>query len=158
MTGTLVENSDGTPFFDPSTSGSPGMNTEGPSAAIGAAVSLINALENIALQSQIQSGVSALKPALNSSILSWADTNPSGQCYDPSSVGCIIEIVIWKMAMPVGMAPTYGFVGVYQGSNGLDYQSALKATQSQGSLVPSGAAVGGNNSTLQFMYTWYEKE
>jgi len=154
MTGTLIEGSDGTPFFDSSTSGTPGMS-QGPSVAVTALVSILNALENILLQQQIQSGVNALKPTLDASNSSWADNNPSGQCYDAASVGCIIIIAIWKMDMPVGMAPTYGFVGVYPGSNGLDYQSALTATLQQGMVVPSGANVGPNTSTLQFMYVWY---
>ena len=151
MTGTLIETSDGTPFFVPNAS--PAGVSQGPSAAVSGIMSILSALNSQSVQWAIQSGISDLKPTLDSTISSWANSNTTGKCYDPASVGCIIEVVTYSQSGPVGSPPTYGYVGVYAGECALDFQTALTATLSSGAVypgVPDGA-------TLTLMYLWYQQ-
>lgn len=151
MTGTLVESSGGSPIFDPSTSA--GGASQGPSAAASALMSILTFLNTQSLQWRIQTEFNALKPQLDSAISDWA-TNGSSICYDDSAVGCIVQIVISTWDGPIGGSPAYSFVGIYACSCGLDYQSALNDTLSQGSIVPGGPEGG----TESFIYIWYKQE
>jgi hypothetical protein len=152
MTGTLVETSDGTPFFPPNTT--PAGVSQGPSAAITGIMSILTALNSQSVQWAVQSGISDLKPTLDSSISSWADNNTTGKCYDPASVGCIIEVATYSESGPIGTPATYGYIGVYEGSCGLDFQTALNDTVSSGGVYPSPPDGG----TLTLMYLWYQQE
>lgn len=152
MTGTLVETSDGTPFFPPNAS--PAGVTQGPSAAITGIMSILTALNSQSVQWAVQNGISGLKSTLDSAITSWANSNTTGKCYDPASVGCIIEVATYSESGPVGSPATYGYIGVYAGSCGLDFQTALNDTVSTGGVYPSPPDGG----TLILMYLWYQQE
>lgn len=123
MTAASLIHTDRTPFFDP-TCGTR-QATRGGSAAAGAVMTILNALNSQSVRSTVQTEFTALKPTFDSSIASWADNNPTGKRPDPSTVGCIGQAVISKQNGPIGTSPTYGFVGLYAASCGLDCQSAL---------------------------------
>jgi hypothetical protein len=151
MTGMLLDNSDGTPYFD-AHSTSIGISP-GPSAAASALMSIMTFLNDSSLQWRVQTEFNTLKPQLDSSISDWA-TNGGAICYDNSAVGCIVQLVISSWDGPISTSPVFSFVGIYACSCGLDYQSALNDTLRQGSIVPSGPDGG----VLTFIYIWYKQE
>jgi len=89
------------------------------------------------MENAAQTAFTALKPTLDSAIASWADSNPTGKCLEPSNVGCMAQIVTSRLDGPAGASPVYAFIGAYQGSCGLDYQSALNDSVNHDSVVPS---------------------
>ena len=148
MTATLLETPDGTPFFNPSTPGA-GVSP-GPAAAASAIESVLSALNDASVQWRIQNEFNSLKPSLDATISAWQ----TDECYNDGVGGCVVQIVISRWDGPISTSPAYSFVGIYGCSCGLDFQSALNETLSQGSIVPGGPDGG----VLIFMYIWYKQE
>jgi hypothetical protein len=153
LTASTLNNSDGTPYFDPNATAASGVS-QGPSAAASALMSILTFLNSQSVSYAIQSGFNALKPTLDSSISSWAADNETGMCYEDSLVGCVVQSVLYRLDGPIGSSPTFSFVGVYACNCGLDYQTALNETLRQGSYLPGGP----DGSTMVCNYLWYKQE
>jgi hypothetical protein len=146
MTATLLETPDGVPFFDSNVSAS-GVNP-GPSAAASAIETVLAALNSASAQWAIKNKFEAIKPSLNATISAWETDG----CYVDGAGGCVVEILLSRWDGPISTSPVYSFVDMFGCSCGLDFQSALNETLSQGSIVPSGPDGG----VLVIMYIWYK--
>jgi hypothetical protein len=152
LTTSILHNSDGSPYFDPTATVASGVS-KGPEAGASAIMSILDFLNSQSITWAIQQGFDAVKPSLDSSISSWAADNDTGKCYDDSLVGCVVQSVLYQLDGPIASSPTYSYVGVYACSCGLDYQTALNDTLRQGSLLPGGP----DGSTLICNYLWYKQ-
>jgi hypothetical protein len=132
----------------------------GPSASLGqhayiidGIVSALAFLNNYSLQWRVQNEFKGIVPSVESTITSWADSNPSGQCYDPADVGALIHLITWTGSAPLGMKAPAGFVAIFLGDCGMDFQSVfLKyCTPDLIGGVPSGPS----DSSDKWSFFWY---
>jgi hypothetical protein len=147
VTTTLLQTPDGVPFFDSTAASASGVNP-GPSAAASAIETVLAALNSASAQWAIKNKFESIKPSLNATISAWETDG----CYVDGAGGCVVEILLSRWDGPISTSPVYSFVDMFGCSCGLDFQSALNETLSQGSIVPSGPDGG----VLVVMYIWYK--
>ena len=96
----------------------------GAAAAFSALQTIMTKLNSISLQWRVQHELSGIKPSCDANIVSWADNNASGKCYDPKLVGTIIHIVYCINSGPIGMS-SMQFWTIFQGDTGLDAEDTI---------------------------------
>ena len=124
--------------------GAPGFGANAGQVAAWSAIStILQALDNLAVQMATQNALAALKPQLDANIKDYADnSNPRGKCIDAAMVGCIVLYNYSQLSN----------LGVIDCSCGQDFRTALKATLAQ-SVAVQGPTDGG---TPKFMFLWHQ--
>ena len=65
-------------------------------------------------------------PVCGADIISLADNNTSGRCYNPTIVGCIVHIIVAENPARLGMSSTYQVWAIFEGDIGLDPIGVVK--------------------------------
>jgi len=97
----------------------------GKAAAFTALPAFLTALNGVSVRYRVQDEMNGIKPQCDASIASWASSNATGKCYDPSLVGAIIHLIIEITPSPVGVAEPMMFWDIFQGDWGLDPNATI---------------------------------
>jgi hypothetical protein len=137
--------------------GRTGTGTVGAAAAFSAVATILAKLNLISIQWRLKNELENIRPICDADIVSWADNNTTGKCYDPTNVGCIIHIIVAEDPAPLGMSSTYQFWAIFEGDIGLDPIGVVKNYLSNPSLR-DGIAPVPSSLKEKWAILWYQYE